>query len=59
VPYELLSSTSRCILSQLPVDAARDTPKALRYFKTNAHRMRFAYFREHGLFVGSGVVEAD
>ena len=28
------------------------------YFKTNAHRMRYAYFRAHGLFVGSGVVEA-
>jgi hypothetical protein len=35
-----------------------DTAKALGYFKTNAHRMRYAYFREHGLFVGSGVVEA-
>ena len=36
---------------------ARDR-KALGYFKTNAHRMRYAYFRELGLFVGSGVVEA-
>jgi hypothetical protein len=36
----------------------RDTAKALGYFKTNAHRMRYAYFRDHGLFVGSGVVEA-
>lgn len=35
-----------------------DTAKALAYFKTNAHRMRYAYFRDHGLFVGSGVVEA-
>jgi hypothetical protein len=35
-----------------------DTAKALGYFKTNAHRMRYAYFRKHGLFVGSGVVEA-
>jgi hypothetical protein len=26
--------------------------------KTNAHRMRYAYFREHGMFVGSGTVEA-
>jgi hypothetical protein len=32
--------------------------KALAYFKTNAHRMRYAYFRANGLFVGSGVVEA-
>jgi hypothetical protein len=39
-------------------DLARDTEKALAYFKTNAHRMRYAYFRDHGMFVGSGTVEA-
>lgn len=59
VAYELFSYTFRSILPQPPDDTARDTPKALRYFKTNAHRMRYAYFCEHGLFVGSGVVEAD
>jgi hypothetical protein len=36
--------------------AERDT--ALGYFTTNAHRMRYAYFRELGMFVGSGAVEA-
>jgi hypothetical protein len=30
----------------------------LAYFKTNAHRMHYAYFREHGMFIGSGAVEA-
>ena len=59
VAYELRPYTLRSILPQLPDDTARDTPKALRYFKTNAHRMGYAYFCEHGLFVGSGVVEAD
>ena len=39
-------------------DTAGETPKALRYFTTNAHRMRYDRFRGHGLFVGSGVVEA-
>ena len=39
-------------------DLTRDTDKALAYFKTNAHRMRYAYFREHGMFIGSGIVEA-
>jgi hypothetical protein len=39
-------------------DTATNTAKALGYFTTNAHRMRYAYFRAHGLFVGSGVVEA-
>ena len=37
---------------------AEDAVKALTYFKTNAHRMRYRYFRELGMFVGSGVVEA-
>ena len=37
---------------------ARTSTKALAYFKTNAHRMRYAYYRKHGMFVGSGVVEA-
>jgi hypothetical protein len=39
-------------------DAAHETAKALAYFKTNAHRMRYAYFRQCGMFVGSGAVEA-
>jgi len=48
--------------------AARDLPltnikagevdKALGYFETNAQRMRYARFRELGMFVGSGAVEA-
>jgi hypothetical protein len=32
--------------------------KAIGYFQANAERMRYASFRRHGLFVGSGVVEA-
>jgi len=43
---------------RLHLHPSDDTTKALGYFKTNAHRMRYAYFRERGLFVGSGVVEA-
>ena len=53
----LVTETAR-LLPQLPDDIAHDTTKALGYFKTNAHRMRYGYFRDHGLFVGSGVVEA-
>lgn len=37
---------------------ATDRDKALAYFETNAHRMRYAHFRSLGMFVGSGVVEA-
>lgn len=32
--------------------------KALPYFTNNAHRMQYAHFRNLGMFVGSGVVEA-
>jgi hypothetical protein len=42
----------------LPSDTATETAKALAYFKTNAHRMRYRYFRERGMFIGSGTVEA-
>lgn len=30
----------------------------IRYFETNAERMRYDHFRQQGLFIGSGVVEA-
>ena len=51
----LITETTRLPLDD---DTARDTTKALAYFKTNAQRMRYGYFRELGLFIGSGVVEA-
>ncbi len=53
----LVTETAR-LHPHLPDDTTRATAKALTYFQTNAHRMRYAYFREHGMFVGSGVVEA-
>jgi hypothetical protein len=37
---------------------AAERDKALHYFQTNAHRMRYKHFRALGLFVGSGTVEA-
>lgn len=37
---------------------AEQRDKDLAYFETNAHRMRYAYYRSLGMFVGSGVVEA-
>jgi hypothetical protein len=37
---------------------ARDRDKALTYFETNAVRMRYAHFRDLGMFIGSGAVEA-
>jgi hypothetical protein len=51
----LVAETTRLALTG---DLARDTEKALAYFKTNAHRMRYRYFRDHGMFIGSGTVEA-
>jgi hypothetical protein len=37
---------------------ARERDKALGYFQVNAHRMQYARFRQLGMFVGSGTVEA-
>ena len=37
---------------------ATERDKALHYFQTNEPRMRYAWYRSLGLFVGSGVVEA-
>jgi hypothetical protein len=51
----LVAETTRLPLHD---DTARDTTKALAYFKTNAQRMRYGYFRKLGLFIGSGTVEA-
>jgi hypothetical protein len=38
--------------------AGEEVGKAIHYFQTNKERMRYAQFRQQGLFVGSGVVEA-
>jgi hypothetical protein len=37
---------------------ARERDRQLGYFEINAHRMRYARFRQLGMFVGSGAVEA-
>jgi hypothetical protein len=37
---------------------AGERDRQLGYFEVNTHRMRYAHFRELGMFVGSGVVEA-
>lgn len=43
---------------ELPDATTDDIDQALGYFDTHRHRMRYAYFRKRGLFVGSGAVEA-
>ena len=37
---------------------AEEIGKQADYFETNMHRMRYPEFRQQGLFVGSGVIEA-
>ena len=37
---------------------AEEIGKQADYFETNTHRMQYPAFREQGLFVGSGVIEA-
>lgn len=46
--------------AHLPKDpgAGKDARTEIRYFEKNKNRMRYAQFKEQGLFVGSGVVEA-
>jgi hypothetical protein len=41
-----------------PAGLAQEALKEAEFFATNATRMRYPEFREKGLFVGSGVVEA-
>jgi hypothetical protein len=45
---------------ELPLVATKATErdKTLTYFESNAHRMQYARYRELGMFVGSGAVEA-
>lgn len=48
-------------LERLPADTTEtqeNLRRAIAYFETNTHRMRYDRFRRRGLFVGSGVVEA-
>lgn len=46
--------------ADLPTHRARRklAKKEIAYFRRNRPRMRYAYFRTQGLFIGSGVVEA-
>jgi hypothetical protein len=45
---------------QYPLDGikAEDLDKKLHYFEHNIHRMRYARFRNLGMFTGSGAIEA-
>lgn len=45
-------------LRPISAELANLVSKAADYFERNADRMRYPEFREQGLFVGSGVVEA-
>ena len=42
----------------LAADDAHERDRHLAYFHTNADRMRYADFRDLGMFIGSGAVEA-
>lgn len=55
---EALAAAARHYHRDLAGPIADQVDKAVAYFETNAHRMRYAHYRELGMFVGSGVVEA-
>lgn len=52
----ILTSMSR--LRPKQGQAREEVRKAIGYFETNKDRMRYSDFRQQGLFIGSGVVEA-
>ncbi len=51
----LVAAARTLILTEAASEAV---DKALGYFQTNTERMRYAHFRSHGHFVGSGAIEA-
>jgi hypothetical protein len=55
---EALADAARNYHHDLAGPIADQVDKAVAYFETNTHRMRYAHFRTMGMFVGSGVVEA-
>jgi hypothetical protein len=55
---EALAAAARHYHRDLAGPIAEQVDKAVAYFETNAHRMRYARYRQMGMFVGSGVVEA-
>jgi hypothetical protein len=55
---EALAAAARHYHRDLAGPIAEQVDKAVAYFETNAHRMRYAHFRAMGMFIGSGVVEA-
>ncbi len=55
---EALCAAARTYHNDLVGPKATEVDKAITYFETNAHRMRYAHYRSMGMFVGSGVVEA-
>lgn len=55
---EALAAAARHYHRDLAGPIAEQIDKAVAYFETNAHRMRYAHYRTLGMFIGSGVVEA-
>ncbi len=55
---EALAAAARHYHRDLAGPIAEQVDKAVAYFETNTHRMRYAHFRSLGMFIGSGVVEA-
>ncbi len=55
---EALAAAARHYHRDLAGPIAEQVDKAVAYFETNTHRMRYAHYRSLGMFIGSGVVEA-
>jgi len=54
---ETIAGQARACLPKAP-NAKKDARREIAYFEKNKAHMRYAQFREQGLFTGSGVIEA-
>jgi Uncharacterised protein family (UPF0236) len=61
-PNALIEELLACLAVQPKRGTKATTLEALndlvRYYRNNAHRMRYAFFREHGFPIGSGAAES-
>lgn len=52
-----LLTEAELVIAAFPEELRSAAEASLNYFRQNEQRMRYAEYRHHGLFVGSGVIE--
>jgi len=58
--HGILEQATRLLAASPEIDEAHqeNARREIAYFTTHVERTRYGYFREHGYFIGSGVIEA-